>query len=319
MTSAHDNSSTTSPNNSMHTKPLQLEDIPILNSENCKIKNRQHVEKIINEFIFGGHTRLQVVSDFDYTITKQRTSNGAPVPSSFGIFEECKSLPSNFVKAARELHDIYRPIEVDPHISNDEKAKAMIEWWTKSGENLMGFTFDLKEIDEIAKKYAYSVRDNTDELFRKLNELNIPVLVFSAGLGNCVNAMLRHAGLLYPNMNVISNFLQFKDDTMLNGFQKPIIHTFNKNEKLLKGTEYYDLVHTRDHIILMGDSLADSGMADGVPSSSHILKIGFLFHHAEEYIEQYMSTFDIVLIDDQTMNVPLALLKLITGNNTSRD
>lgn len=137
----------------------------------------------------------------------------------------------------------------------------------------------MKEIDEIAKKYAYSVRDNTDELFRKLNELNIPVLVFSAGLGNCVNAMLRHAGLLYPNMNVISNFLQFKDDTMLNGFQKPIIHTFNKNEKLLKGTEYYDLVHTRDHIILMGDSLADSGMADGVPSSSHILKIGFLFHH----------------------------------------
>lgn len=58
-----------------------------------------------------------------------------------------------------------------------------------------------------------------------------------------------------------------------------LIHTFNKNETALEGTEYYDLVHSRDHIILMGDSIGDARMADGVPSSSHILKIGFLFDH----------------------------------------
>lgn len=124
-------------NTMINSKPLRLEDVPILNNDNCKIKDRQRVERILNEFIDGGHERLQIVSDFDFTITKQRTSNGAPIPSSFGIFEECKSLPPNFVKAARELHDIYRPIEVNPHISREEKVKAMIEWWTKSGENLM--------------------------------------------------------------------------------------------------------------------------------------------------------------------------------------
>ncbi|XP_011189071.1 7-methylguanosine phosphate-specific 5'-nucleotidase [Zeugodacus cucurbitae] len=302
-----------------HSKPLRLEDVIILNNDNCKIKDRQRVERILNEFIEGGHERLQIVSDFDFTITKQRTSNGAPIPSSFGLFEECKSLPPNFVKAARELHDTYRPIEVSPYISREEKVKAMIEWWTKSGQILMGFTFDLKEIDEIAKKYAYSIRDNTHELFESLDALNIPVLVFSAGLGNCVVAMLRQTGLLYPNLKVISNFLQFKDDTMLNGFKEPIIHTFNKNETMLEGTDYYDLVHSRDHIILMGDSLADSGMADGVPASSHVLKIGFLYHHANEYLEEYMNTFDIVLVDDQTMNVPLMLLKLIEGKPPSID
>ncbi|XP_018788098.1 PREDICTED: 7-methylguanosine phosphate-specific 5'-nucleotidase [Bactrocera latifrons] len=306
-------------NTIINSKHLRLEDVAILNNDNCKIKDKQRVERILNEFMSGGHERLQIVSDFDFTITKQRTSNGATVPSSFGIFEECKSLPPNFVKAARELHDIYRPIEVNPHISREEKVKAMIEWWTKSGENLMGFTFDLKEIDEIAKKYAYSMRDNSHELFKNLDALNIPVLVFSAGLGNCVIAMLRQAGLFYPNMKVISNFLQFKDESMLNGFQEPIIHTFNKNETMLEGTDYYDLVHSRDHIILMGDSLADSGMADGVPASSHVLKIGFLFHHANEYLEEYMNTFDIVLIDDQTMNVPLTLLKLIEGKAPSTE
>ncbi|XP_067628840.1 7-methylguanosine phosphate-specific 5'-nucleotidase [Eurosta solidaginis] len=291
-------------------KTLRLEDIPILNNENCKIKNRQRVEKILNEFMAGGHERLQVVSDFDFTITKQRTSSGLPVPSSFGIFEECKSLPPGFVKAARQLHDTYRPIEVDPHISREEKTHAMIEWWTKSSRTLTGFPFDVNEIDEIAKKYAHSVRDNTQELFRILNELNVPVLVFSAGLGNCVIAMLRQAGIMYPNVKVISNFLQFKD-SMLDGFKEPIIHTFNKNETMLEGSDYYDLVHNRDHIILMGDTLADSGMADGVPASSHVMKIGFLFHHVQENMEQYMDTFDIVLVDDQTMDVPLKLLEII--------
>lgn len=58
-----------------------------------------------------------------------------------------------------------------------------------------------------------------------------------------------------------------------------MIHTFNKNETVLEGTEYYDIVHSRDHVIVMGDSLGDAGMAAGVPSSSHILKIGFLFDH----------------------------------------
>ncbi|XP_054740033.1 7-methylguanosine phosphate-specific 5'-nucleotidase [Anastrepha obliqua] len=308
----HDANGSSRPDLSRPGKPLRLADIPILNNENCKIKNRQRVEKILNEFVEGGHERLQIVSDFDFTITKQRTTNGAPVPSSFGIFEECKSLPPNFVKEARELHDTYRPIEVDPQIPRDEKAIAMIEWWTKSGKNLMGFAFDLNEIDEIAKKYSNSVRDNTQELFRRLNTLNIPVLVFSAGLGNCVIALLRQAGVMYPNVKVISNFLQFKDG-MLNGFQEPIIHTFNKNETMLEGSDYYDLVHNRDHIILMGDTLADSGMADGVPASSHVIKIGFLFHHVKENMEQYMNTFDIVLVDDQTMNVPLTLLKLIQG------
>lgn len=66
---------------------------------------------------------------------------------------------------------------------------------------------------------------------------------------------------------------------MLNGLQNPMIHTFNKNETVLDGTEYYDIVHSRDHVIVMGDSLGDAGMASGVPSSSHILKIGFLFDH----------------------------------------
>lgn len=79
------------------------------------------------------------------------------------------------------------------------------------------------------------------------------MLVFSAGLGDSILAVLKHEQVLYPNVKLVSNFLKFENG-MLGGFndEYPIIHTFNKNETVLKGTEYYDMVHNRQHVILMG-------------------------------------------------------------------
>ncbi|XP_064537951.1 7-methylguanosine phosphate-specific 5'-nucleotidase [Drosophila montana] len=296
---------------------VHIQDIPALNQEHCKMLDPQRVERIINEFVCGGPERMQLVSDFDYTITKQRTDDGLPVLSSFGIFNECKSLPPVFKTETDKLFHKYRPIEIDPHMPKAEKIQYMIEWWTKSGELTSGFPFDQSEIDQMASKFKHALRDRTHELFETLLRLQIPVLVFSAGLGNSVVSVLRQANIMYPNVKVISNFLQYRDG-LLAGFQEPMIHTFNKNETVLSGSEYYDLVHTRDHIIVMGDSLGDADMAAGVPASSHIMKIGFLFDHVEANMDKYMNTFDIVLVDDQTMDVPRALLALIEQRHQLR-
>lgn len=296
---------------------ISINDIPALNQSHCKIRNPLVVERIINEFINGGSERMQFVSDFDYTITKQRTDDNIPVLSSFGIFNACKSLPANFKAETDKLFHKYRPIEIDPHMPIEEKVQYMIEWWTQSAKLASGFEFDQTEIDHVASKFKSALRDRTHELFDELLRLQIPVLVFSAGLGNSVVSVLQQANIMHPNVKVVSNFLQYRDG-LLDGFQQPMIHTFNKNETVLNGSEYYELVHTRDHIIVMGDSIGDAQMANGVPSSSHILKIGFLFDHVEANMDKYMNTFDIVLVDDQTMDVPRALLALIENRHQLR-
>lgn len=133
--------------------------------------------------------------------------------------------------------------------------------------------------------------------------------MFGSGLGDSIVAVMRHEKVLYPNVKVVSNFLNYENG-FVNGFtsEYPIIHTFNKNETVLQGTEYYDMVHNRQHVILMGylsaahslsnyfigviypfdlpsifyicsDSLADADMAEGVPKTSSVLKIGFLYDH----------------------------------------
>lgn len=116
-----------------------------------------------------------------------------------------------------------------------------------------GIPFDSKEIDELASQYSHALRDGTKDMFEYTNKLNVPVLVFSAGLGDCIMAVLKHENVFYPNVKLVSNFLQYKDG-YLNGFsdKTPLIHTFNKNETALSGTEYYKMVQKRQHIILMG-------------------------------------------------------------------
>lgn len=116
---------------------IRLDDIKSLCGDHCKMKDPARVERIINEFVRGGPKRLQLVSDFDYTITKQRTTDGTPVLSSFGILNACKSLPKSFLEQTKDLHHKYRPIEIDPHIETKEKIQCMIDWWTKTGELLV--------------------------------------------------------------------------------------------------------------------------------------------------------------------------------------
>lgn len=274
----------------------------------------------LQDLIDGGVNKLQVVTDFDYTLTKQKMINGEKVLTSFGMFNKCKSLPRSYIDESRRLFDKYRPIEVDPNIPLEEKVPAMIEWWRLSGEILKGFALPRNELDEVASRYKNSLRDHTHEMFRELNADNIPCLVFSAGLGDSVVSVLKQANILYPNVKVVSNFLCYKDGDVVDGLGPldRMIHTYNKNETALEHTDYYNLVRDRDHVIVMGDSLGDAKMANGVPSQSHVLKIGFLFDHPEQNLPAYMDAFDLVLIDDQTMDVPRAIIDMVrnTGNQS---
>uniref|UniRef100_T1H6Q2 5'-nucleotidase n=1 Tax=Megaselia scalaris TaxID=36166 RepID=T1H6Q2_MEGSC len=165
-----------------------------------------------------------------------------------------------------------------------------------------GFPFDQKELDIEAEKCKDHLRDRSKEFFEILENFEVPVLVFSAGLGNSVESVLRQAGVLNKNVKIVSNFLRFKDN-LVDGFQPPLIHNLNKNETVLSGSDFHSLVENRNNIILLGDSLGDADMSNGAPDSSNIIKIGFLFHHVKDNLEKYMDTFDIVLIDDQSMNV----------------
>lgn len=288
---------------------VTIDDFPSLKSKHVYIKDEDAVLNTINIMLRDGAERLQIVTDFDLTLTKQHV-DGKLVLSSFGIFGKCSQLPSQYINESRQLYQKYRPIEIDTNLPLENKVKAMNDWMTAAEQLLKGIEFDPKELSEVAKKYSTPLRDGTKDLFDKLNKANVPVLVFSAGLGDVVEAILTTHEVLFNNVKIISNFLKY-DGEKIDGFKnEKLIHVFNKNEHALE-QDYFKVIEGRQHVLLMGDSTGDASMVDGMEDTVAVLKIGFLYDKVEESLANYMEAFDIVLVDDQTMQVATEILRTI--------
>lgn len=55
----------------------------------------------------------------------------------------------------------------------------------------------------------------------------------------------------------------------------------------------------------------DAGMAEGMDHCDVVIKVGFLGDNAEEKLENYLNTFDIVLVCEPSVDVVNAILKLM--------
>lgn len=122
--------------NNKQTPTIRLSDIDVLTQPHCKIKDPERVEKILNVIVNGGTEDLQIVTDFDFTLTKQKTDTGKPTLSSFGMFNKCQSVPESYREETKKLYKFYRPIELDPSMDIEEKRVKLIEWWQKGSELL---------------------------------------------------------------------------------------------------------------------------------------------------------------------------------------
>ncbi|KAK7861964.1 hypothetical protein R5R35_006331 [Gryllus longicercus] len=290
-------------------KRVKLDQFPALLRDCVHMRNKEHVENLINELVKGGAEKLQFISDFDQTMTKQHM-NGQRCLSSFGVFGHCPQLPQNYREQSQALFNQYRPIEIDPEMSVEEKIPHMVEWYEKAQDLLTGFPLPQTHLDNVMHNICLELRNGTVNLLSHLNKADVPMLVFSAGLGDMVAAILRYHSALLPNVHIISNFLQYDGDTLC-GFKGQIIHTFNKNEHAIENSDYFSLLTGRSNVILLGDSEGDARMAEGVKDSNAVLKIGFLYERVEESLNTYLDIYDIVLVDDQTMDVPNQLLDVI--------
>ncbi|XP_019064780.1 7-methylguanosine phosphate-specific 5'-nucleotidase isoform X2 [Fukomys damarensis] len=149
------------------------------------------------------------------------------------------------------------------------------------------------------------------DFFDTLHRHGVPLFIFSAGVGDILEEVIRQRGVLHPNIHIVSNYMDFGDDGLLQGFKAPLIHIFNKNSPASGSTSYFRQLRGRTNILLLGDSLGDLSMADGVPGVQNILKIGFLNDRVEEQRELYLDSYDVVLERDETLDVVNGLLRHI--------
>nr|XP_058140233.1 7-methylguanosine phosphate-specific 5'-nucleotidase isoform X1 [Dasypus novemcinctus] len=220
------------------------------------------------------------------------------------ISEECR-------KELKTLLHHYYPIEIDPNRTIKEKLPHMVEWWTKAHDLLCQQKIQKFQIAQVVRESNAMLREGYKMFFNTLYHNNIPLFIFSAGIGDILEEIIRQMKVFHPNIHIVSNYMDFDENGFLQGFKGQLIHTYNKNSSMCENSSYFQKLQGKTNVLLLGDSMGDLTMADGVPVVENILKIGFLNDKVEERRERYMDSYDIVLEKDETLDVVNGLLQHI--------
>ncbi|KAH9523261.1 Cytosolic 5'-nucleotidase 3A [Bulinus truncatus] len=277
--------------------------VPELGGSNVRVRDPVFVEEAIRTMMKDAHHKLQVVADFDRTLSKY-SEHGQLCSTTHSVLEESPVMPDYFKTEATKLKDKYLPIEFDPNLTIEEKIPKMIEWWTKGHELLVSCKLSKEALTHIVADSRARLRDGCKAFFDQLHVLDIPILIFSAGIGDIIDLAIKQQAKFYPeNMKIVSNFLRFDEQGVIVGFENDLIHTFNKNENAIHSSDYFFNIRHRENLLLMGDSIGDLRMAEGADHVLCMLKIGFLNFKVEENLDLYMENFDIVIIEDESLKV----------------
>jgi HAD superfamily hydrolase (TIGR01544 family) len=161
-----------------------------------------------------------------------------------------------------------------------------------------------------------NLREWSKHFFDLLNSNNIPLIILSAGWlwTLSIKRYLENQKSLLPNISLIWNeFIRNKNDVAIN-FKKPIIHTFNKDETVIKDfSEINQKVKNRKNVILLWDSISDIDMISWF-KYDNLLKIWFLNKDIDKNLAGYKENFDVVITDDGSMEFVNKLLEEILKN-----
>ncbi|KAJ3271642.1 hypothetical protein HDV01_006512 [Terramyces sp. JEL0728] len=270
-------------------------------------KNLDSVVNKINQIHSQGLDHLHFIADFDFTMTRF-FHLGLRSMSSHSIINKSTYCSQDVKDKLSVLFSTFHPFELDHDITLEEKTVKMIEWWTSEHEILVSLGLTQSDLEACVDQNPVTFRPFLKELIDLATKLNVPFLVFSAGLGDVIEIVLKKAGLLTRDMAIVSNRMEFGQDKII-GFKEPLIHTLNKNEAAMD-KEHYDKVKDRDNVILMGDSIGDLHMADGIPHKTK-LTVGFLNTNVQNLRDLYLEKFDIVLTNDTTLETLYLLLQVL--------
>ena len=270
--------------------------------KNIIIPNPNKLEKVKKTIAKDGPGRLHVLSDFDRTLTTAFV-NKKPVPSLISILRDHNYLTPEYSKKAQALYKKYHSIEINPNIPNNIKKKAMLQWWTNHFNLLIKTGLYKKDIQKAVKSGKAKLRPGALKFIDLLKSQNIPLIIISSsGLGfEAISWYLKNKKRLYSNVHIISNILQWNKKEKLVGVKKPIIHNMNKDEASVKNFPVYKLIKNRKNVLLLGDSLHDAGMITGF-DYDNLIKIAFLNENVKENLPHYKKDYDVILINDTSMN-----------------
>ena len=269
-------------------------------------------EKLKENFFVWWHSNLHVLADFDRTLTKNFVG-GKEKPSLVSVLRSEGILWKKYSEAAYKLFDTYHSIEISTTHSTEEKRHAMNTWWQTHMQLIVDSGLQRKHVEEAISAGIIEFREWIQEFLWFLKQYGIPLVIISANaIGtDSIRDFLEIHNLDFDNIHIVSNQFIWDEKGFAIGYNKKVIHTFNKDETVLEQfPSIYDQIQDRKNILLLGDSLWDPGMSDGF-EAEHIVKIWFLNKDPDILVERYKSVYDVLVLNDGSMEFANKFLKWI--------
>lgn len=243
-----------------------------------------------------------VVADFDQTLTTKNSN------TTLSLFAKSGFYGQSYLDERTKNYNYYRPLELDPIITEQEKFDLVKQWQEASYQLMLKYKVRESDIQKIINMpNMLTMRDGSIEFIRDLNHNNIPLIINSAGCGNFIVELLKKYDCYCDNIFVFSNILEFQDDVIIDSISQ-IIHGMNKSDIKVE-EKFYQKIQDKEYAIIIGDQLSDLKMSRNIPKKD-VLTIGFLESNIEKLEPEFDKNFDIVLKNNEDFNDIVKILKL---------
>ena len=286
--------------------------------ESIHIKNPEMFEAKIARMASAADRSLQVIADFDGTITFHKTSSNQLKRglSCHGVIGKYPGLTAEYRADVQAMEDHFGPLEKDPGLSPEDRLQVMTDWWARSHGLMIAQQISMSHIDEMVRdaksRGLFGLRDKAADFLHLLRSRKIPCVVLSAGIAVVIEELLDMESIPVDDLTmVVSNQTIADANGIIQAFVEPVIHGLSKRQ-VLKGVLDSSITRRdRRNVLLLGDMPHDVEAALAVEDRLDVLSIGFL--HDIKHLEDYMALYDIVLTDDQGYDNVISILnKLIS-------
>eukprot|EP00747_Dinoflagellata_sp_TGD_P207031 gnl/TRDRNA2_/TRDRNA2_80642_c0_seq1.p1 gnl/TRDRNA2_/TRDRNA2_80642_c0~~gnl/TRDRNA2_/TRDRNA2_80642_c0_seq1.p1 ORF type:complete len:286 (+),score=48.78 gnl/TRDRNA2_/TRDRNA2_80642_c0_seq1:33-890(+) len=262
----------------------------------------------------SGTSKLQVVSDFDQTLTTYIGKDGKPGDQCHDVL--VFRLPSDEEVARPGLADALVPIR-EWMIMTEEEHMVLCEgsqeirrqktfWFNDTFQQICS-TYRLWEVASGCVQCCNTcVRPGLAHMFSWLETHAVPLLVVSAGIKQVIEPVLDSNGAKLPSTAVLlANDLHEG---------KARVTKRTKSSAFEAVPEYRQLVRDRTCVLLLGDKDSDCKAADGAGKDCEVLRVGFMEGSpTPEALEEYLRHFDVALSGDASMDFVNSLLQSVSN------
>lgn len=110
-------------------KQIEQEIQEMEDPEMVVVPRPQEYDEKVKHIIAGGLEKLQIIADFDRTISSFYGPDGKRGVSCHGIVESYPKLSQRYHDGVRELFETYFPIETSSQYTVEEKIPLMEKWY----------------------------------------------------------------------------------------------------------------------------------------------------------------------------------------------